>query len=74
MAATAKEHIGVVKRLLQERNKENQYGWTAIMYAVKNGHSATLKMLLDYGADQNKKNTIKKMLLISLNSMSKRNA
>ena len=54
--ASANNHIDVVSSLIEagcDRNKQNSFGWTALMLAVKGGATAVTKHLLEVGAKPN---------------------
>ena len=46
-------------------NAKNNDGWTALIRASSNGHTETVAMLLEKGADVNAKNMIGRTALIS---------
>ncbi|MGU9951655.1 MAG: ankyrin repeat domain-containing protein [Gammaproteobacteria bacterium WSBS_2016_MAG_OTU1] len=45
-----------VKENMTNVNREDKYGWTALMRAAGSGHSEVVKVLLENGADVNYKN------------------
>ena len=58
-ASAAEGRAGHLKRLLAEgvnKDDADEHGTTAVMYAAMNGHPVCLRLLLEAGADVNKKN------------------
>ena len=54
--ASANNHIDVASSLIEagcDRNKQNSFGWTALMLAVKEGATGVMKHLLKVGANPN---------------------
>ena len=55
MLAASNDHADVVELLLQRGAKANQrertQGWTALIWAAKQGHQASVAALLRHGAD-----------------------
>jgi TonB family protein len=56
MRAVKSENLGSIKKLLSQNvniNEKDDFGWTALFYAVARGDKNIVKALLDKGADLN---------------------
>ncbi len=61
--AVSNGHITEARELLDKGsfniNDKDEYGYTALYYATKFGRKKIVKMLIEYGANTTKKNSVK---------------